>query len=537
MADRLREIPAKIMEWWNKFTSKQKSIIIGIGAVIIFAFAIFMYFMSQPKYVHLVTCEDAEQAAEVVEALESAGIEHVESSDGLKIEVEVSQESQANLAIASAGVMPSGVKLEDFLSGSMSTTASDKEKLYKAYLESYITETFSCMSAVKSVRVHLDLAVQDGTLAAKKEESSAYIQLELDGTFTSANAANMARAAATILGNDTTANITILDSDSNLLFTGGDDYSTAGIASSMQELQNQAESYVANQVKKVLYGTNQFNSVEVTSHLDMDFANYQETVKEYYANDGREEGMIAHKETFESENTSDGGGIPGTDSNGGTDSTDGTTYVSPDSSSSNSSQEETLVDYLPNESLLSKDTPAGAIKYSSSSVSISAITFKEIYEETIENQGLLDGITWEEYKEANKADVKREVDPELYKLIADATGINQESITIIAYESPIFYDKEGLAISWQSTLSVIMLIVILALLAIVVLRSMRSGQEVESEEELSVESLLQSTPESELDNIEVEAKSETRKLIEKFVDDNPELAAALLRNWLNEDWG
>jgi len=25
-------------------------------------------------------------------------------------------------------------------------------------------------------------------------------------------------------------------------------------------------------------------------------------------------------------------------------------------------------------------------------------------------------------------------------------------------------------------------------------------------------------------------------MIEKFVDENPESAAALLRNWLNEDW-
>ena len=30
---------------------------------------------------------------------------------------------------------------------------------------------------------------------------------------------------------------------------------------------------------------------------------------------------------------------------------------------------------------------------------------------------------------------------------------------------------------------------------------------------------------------------ETRKLIEKFVDENPEAVANLLRNWLNEDWG
>ena len=66
---------------------------------------------------------------------------------------------------------------------------------------------------------------------------------------------------------------------------------------------------------------------------------------------------------------------------------------------------------------------------------------------------------------------------------------------------------------------------------------MRSEKVTEEEEEVSVESLLQSTPETVLEELEVETKSETRKLIEKFVDENPEAAANLLRNWLNEDWG
>ena len=52
-----------------------------------------------------------------------------------------------------------------------------------------------------------------------------------------------------------------------------------------------------------------------------------------------------------------------------------------------------------------------------------------------------------------------------------------------------------------------------------------------------MEDLLQSQPETELENINTEQMSETRRLIERFVDENPEAAASLLRNWLNEDWG
>ena len=246
MADKLKEIPAKILEWWNKFTTRQKSIIVGAAAVVIFAFAIIMYVMSKPQYVRLITCETTSQASEIIDTLDSAGIAHKESNDGLKIDVESSQQSAANLALGSAGYVPDALDLNDYLGGSMSTTATDKERLYNSYLEKYITQTIEAQSAVKSAKVHLSFPKDNGTLAAQKEEASAFIQLELDGTFTSANAAALAKCVATWLRNDTTANITIMDTDSNLLFAGGDDYSTAGIANSMQELQNQAESMIAN---------------------------------------------------------------------------------------------------------------------------------------------------------------------------------------------------------------------------------------------------------------------------------------------------
>ena len=56
--------------------------------------------------------------------------------------------------------------------------------------------------------------------------------------------------------------------------------------------------------------------------------------------------------------------------------------------------------------------------------------------------------------------------------------------------------------------------------------------------EISVESLLDANKEQqdELEDIGYNEKSEVRVMIEKFVDENPEAVAALLRNWLNEDW-
>ena len=63
MADRLKEIPAKILEWWNKFTAKQKTIIVAIAAVVIFTFAIIIYAFTRPQYTRFGTYEDTKVAA------------------------------------------------------------------------------------------------------------------------------------------------------------------------------------------------------------------------------------------------------------------------------------------------------------------------------------------------------------------------------------------------------------------------------------------------------------------------------------------
>ena len=205
-----------------------------------------------------------------------------------------------------------------------------------------------------------------------------------------------------------------------------------------------------------------------------------------------------------------------------------------DSSSSTSERESK---YLPNENITKTTKPAGDIIYDESSVGIAATKLRVYKEEEVEKQGLLEGITWDEFKATNADAVKLEVDEEIYTLVAKATGISEENIQIVAQEKPVFIDKEGLSVGAWDVVQIILIIVILALLAFVVLRSMKGTKAGEVEEELSVESLLQSTPTAELENIELEEKSETRKLIEKFVEENPEAVASLLRNWLSEEWG
>ena len=109
---------------------------------------------------------------------------------------------------------------------------------------------------------------------------------------------------------------------------------------------------------------------------------------------------------------------------------------------------------------------------------------------------------------------------------------------ISSYEEPFFVDKEGIKADYKDVIYFVIAGLIVLLLGYVVIRSLKTDKAKEEEpEELSVEGLLQSMPTRPLEDISLDEKSDVRKLIEKFVDENPEAVANLLRNWLTEDWG
>lgn len=533
MPDRIKKILDRIKAWWDKYTTRQKTAIVIISAAVIFTFALLVWIFTKPQYVQFQQCETTSESSEVIQILQSNNIDYKTSADGLRIQVKSSQLSTANLALGAAGYVPDGYTIEDALSGGLTSSQADNQKRWVYYLQKTLEKDISDIDSVKSATVKLNIPDNTGTLIATDKEASAWIQLTLKDKFTPEQALTVAKAAATALGNDSTANITITDTNANLLFSGEEDYSTAGVANNMFELRAQAETMVGAEVKQLLVGSRQFDMVEVACRLDIDFAEYQKTVHEYYANAGRDEGMLIERDTTEDVNSSGVAGLPGTDSN------NETTYQYQDGTNSESSSNTKHELFAPNESITVNNLPAGIIKFGNSSLSLTAITYNVLKEEDAKRLGLLDEISWQDYKAQNDHYTAKEVDDNFYDLVANATGIPRESITIMAYDAPQFIDKVSAVSEDQISLiiSLVLILLILGVLIFVIMKSMKTVKEPVEEEELSVENLLQSTKDSEVGDLEVETKSDTRKMIEKFVDENPEAAANLLRNWLQEDWG
>ena len=332
MADRLKGLLNKVLEWWNRFTAKQKTIIVSAAAGIVLTIVIIATVLTKPQYVSLIQCETTKQASQVVELLEGEGITHTVSSDGLQVKVLEREVSNAELLLGANDIRSDTYSIDKVTDGGFGTTESDKQKKYQLYMENKLEKQFIGMfSAVKSARVELSIAENDGTLIASEEESFASVVLELDGEFTSDNAAYLARAIATAIGNKTTNNIVIMDAEGNMLFSGDENYTMLGVATSQLNVKAQAENLVKNEVKRVLLGTNEFDNVEVASNLSLDFSSTESTEHQYTPADGQSQGLLSHEDIFSSESTNSSGGPPGTDSN----TENNTTYQFQNSADSN----------------------------------------------------------------------------------------------------------------------------------------------------------------------------------------------------------
>ncbi|MBE5836308.1 flagellar basal-body MS-ring/collar protein FliF [Butyrivibrio sp.] len=538
MADRLKALWQKILDWWNQFTAKQKTLIVGAGSVILLTIIILVSVLNKPQYVLLVNANSTKEASEIKELLDSNSINYKMSDDGLEFKVLKKDQGNASLLLGANDIQSYAYTIDNVTDGSFSTTESDKQKKYVLYLESRLESDFiSRFTDIKSANVQLHIPDNDGTLIGNQEESSASILLELDdnATFNEDNAAFLARAVAKAIGNSSTKDIVILDTNGNMLFAGDEDSTISGMASTQLSLKAKAEQLVKNEVKKVLLGTKLYDNIEVASNLVMDFSHEETTEHNYTPAEDQTQGVLSHEDTYNAENVNGVSGIPGTDTN----ADDETTYVTQDNTNSTSTITEESRDYLPNEKITTRTNQPGAIQYASSSISVTAINYVVVKEEDYDSAAN-NNMTWKEYKLANAEPAVLTVPVEVIDVVSKATGIDSANVAMAAYTEYVFFDRTGANITVTDILQIVMILIILGLLAFIIVRSMWTKKQTQEEAEpepLSVEQLLESQPEESLEDIEMDTGSETKKLIEKFVDENPEAAAVLLRNWLNEDYG
>lgn len=543
--DQLRKILNRILELWNKYTRKQKAVIISVVAVIAIALIILILVVKKPVFITIRQCESYNEMNQVTQLLTSNGFEYQIDDSNFTVKVKQQDLTNAKMALAATNIAADGYTIQDALNSSFSTTESDRNRMWQKYLESEFSKDLAQLNAVKSASVRVTLASNSSVLVNNKNEHSVAAVIAPNGDIDSAMAESIAKFLATSVGNTTTNKITVITTSGQTLFSGSDTANTSSASGSMMSATQQEryraimEDSMKTSIRQGVLSMGLYDDVTVNLHLDYDFDYVRKVLTEYSVPEGQEQGYLKTSYELNSTGNTGASGVPGTVTND-----DDTSYMLQDGYGNNSTYTVKQYEYTPNV-LVTDTTGSGvAIRYENSTM---AVTFRKnvVYKEAeAEALGYVnENTTWEQFKNTNAEPVKiptENIDQDWINYLAFTTGIDAGSIQIIAYENHYFEDiadgAGGQPISFW--IQIALALVILGLLAFVVIRSAKPLTVEETEPELSVEDMLATTKEQQptVEDIDLQSKSETRKAIEKFVDENPEAVALLLRNWLNEGW-
>lgn len=539
MPEQVQNILTRMGEWWKKFNIRQKALMLSLTAIVLLSLGILAVVVTRPTYVPLIDCENAKMANEVKQLLDDNGSIKYKVTDTIHFEVEASDENDANMLLGSNNISTMGYDLtkadiSKVVDGSFSTTEADKQKLYKQYLETKMAEDLASSVLVESATVSLDIPMDDGTLISRMQDSSASVSLALTGEMDEEQAYAIARFVATALGNDSLKNITLINQkNAKILFSGADMESDSMIATNNLSTQRKASADVEKRIKDMLVDSGMYSDVQVGLNLDMSFDKSEITEHDFSHPEGQDNGELVRSHDAESSSTGGQAAVPGTDSN------DENTYLTQDGEVSSSSTSEQDRWYNPNEKITKTTNSGGKINYDTGTVAVAATRFVIYDEAQLKASGELDDMSFDEFKAAHSDPVRVDVTQEEIDMVAKAAGFQAANVSFVCYERPQFVEAERKNIGVTDILQIVLAVLIFALLGYVVFRSTRKQKEEEPEPEISVDALLEATADVATDSLEdigYAEKSETRLLIEKFVDENPDAVALLLRNWLNEDW-
>lgn len=541
MREKVKEIPEKFKVFWDKYTSKQKTIVIAIICVVLIAIGVVAWLASRPTWSKFQVFDSVDDANTMTKALDDQSITWKASSDGKTIYVHQDDMTNALYAMSDNGLTDKGYTWDAAFDNSMSTTESEKDQKRVLALQSEIRQSLIQYKFIDDANVFINVPETTYTVLSSDDAETAKTSITASIELNDKNkdllddktAETLAYWLANTVGTDV-KNVIINDTDGKCIYNGNTSDGLGGVLTGgSTEYCNKLRNTIADNVTTLLIRCGYDDAQVGTDGIQFDMNKIETLTKEYSVDDGREYGYPTNLYTYSSKGASGNGGTPGTDSNDSD-----TDYVNNSSSgTSNTVDVQKLIDLLTNEKVqnIKQETPA--IKLADSSLGIVVRKYTVYKEDDLKADGTLDKTTWDQFISQNNKISTTTVSTDEINLISAATGVSANKITVLAYNVPQFVSSTKSSNGISNYLMIILTVLIIALLIFVILRGASPLAAEDEEPELSVEQLLATTKENQsLDDIEFSDKSETRKMIEKFVDENPEAVAQLLRNWLNDEW-
>ncbi|MDP4097546.1 flagellar basal-body MS-ring/collar protein FliF [Paenibacillus sp. P96] len=323
MNERIAQYRDRLVGYWTNFSKKQKILLIATFAFVVLAAAVLTMQFTKTEYEVAFRDLNANDAAGVIEYLNSAGIPYKLSASGTDISIPSASAAEAKVAVGSQGLIQNGsigLGAFDKSSNAIGMTENEFNVKYNNALNGEVQQLLGQMDGVKSAKAIINLP-QENIFAGLEEEdkASASIVMQFEPGFRPSQEAidGYFNLVKTAVPNLPVENITITNNEYELIPTvkGGQGGLSNGVQENMA-LQKKFESDVRAKVEQFLsqyVGADRIH-VLVASQLNFD----KVTSKEQLVTPVDQERMkgieISTQETSETSSGTSGqtGGIAGT---------------------------------------------------------------------------------------------------------------------------------------------------------------------------------------------------------------------------------
>ena len=237
---------------WCQSTLTQRAIVLGMGFMLLGAFALLALWAGQKEMSLLYTGLSREEAARIVEKIREENIPYELADGGTTVYVPVEQVNPLRLSLAADGLPESGGagnKILDDLGPGASPTV--QRKAITRALEGELARTIRLIEAVASARVHV--VQPDSTLfgQSKKATASVVLRLKPGHQLSRGNVTAIANLVAGSVETLEPSEVSIVDSEGNLLSNKPSD-PYAEQANTIEEYRSMVESKAVSKAEAML---------------------------------------------------------------------------------------------------------------------------------------------------------------------------------------------------------------------------------------------------------------------------------------------
>ena len=545
MQDRIKKFFWNKWMWFSELERPQKQKLVAACVIMLAAISIASYFLLRPNWVMLVRDANWNAISEMQMVLDSAGIPHQTANNATALMVRQQDADRANLSIAVSDVSLVGVfTYADALDASgIGATESVIQRNFNRALEHDLAQSLRLIDGVENAVVNLNIPRRSPIPLPTDERASAGVTLTLSRPLDRQQAAGIARYIAMSVAGLDSDQVAIMDTSGNLLYYQGETVQ-GQLASGEFELERIRRTEMETQIRFLLGPL--FDEVRVLSNLvlNLDTIDVHEIIHTSPMGPDSPTGLV-DREQWERQQVENWfvDGEPGMAPNANI------RYLMGGDIAGSASIRRADTQYLHNILEQVRRTPSGGVILGASSASVVVFRYVNVYEQQLINDGVIggeNGVTWEAHQRTvlpTPFDADDAVIEAAVEILQSGTGLGR--IEVAGFEVPVFVPHvphPGIDVATVVALGILAALILL--LALGILRRAQQDEVTEIEPELSVEDLLVSTQLEEQREAEIEASlesitvedSELKKLLDKFVDENPDAVAALLRNWLSDDW-